>query len=468
MGGRLADRTLSDLGRALRSGEISAVELFEQAREAHEEFGAALCAYRLWDEEHARDQANAADAALGRGVDLGPLHGIPVSVKDLYGVSHLDTFAGSPKALPEKWSIEGPVMRAVHNQGAVVTGKTHMVEFAFGGLGTNAHWPVPRNPWDKQEYRVSGGSSSGAGVSLIQGSAMVALGTDTAGSVRVPASMTGTVGLKITAGRWPIEGIVPLSPTLDTPGILTRSVADAALVFESIEAAIGKRELRPIPELPDMAGVRIGIAEHHYWESCPDDITGPLRVAIGELEQAGAKIVSLDLPQTDEAYALFRQGSVVSSELNDFLTHELPEWRDNLDANIAFRLSSALDLASDEIIKRRSQMAELTASMAAAMNQIDVLVSPTVPVTAPLLSEVQDPKAYSAKNLLALSNTCIANILGLCAITMPVALDGKGIPIGLQIMAVGGAEDRLLATALLFENKLGMSKDRLGKPPLGA
>jgi aspartyl-tRNA(Asn)/glutamyl-tRNA(Gln) amidotransferase subunit A len=468
MGGRLADRTLSDLSRALRSGDVSALELFEQAREAHEKFGATLCAYRLWDENHARDRAREADAALGKGVDLGPLHGIPVSVKDLYGVSHLDTFAGSPKALPKKWSSEGPVIRAVHNQGAVVTGKTHMVEFAFGGLGTNAHWPVPRNPWDDQDYRVSGGSSSGAGVSLIEGSAKVALGTDTAGSVRVPASMTGTVGLKITAGRWPIKGIVPLSPALDTPGILTRSVADAALVFESIDAAIGKRELRPIPELPDMGGVRIGIAEHHYWENCPDDITGPLRRAIGELEQAGAKIVSLDLPRTDEAYALFRQGSVVSSELNDFLTNELPEWHDVLDPNIAFRLSSALDLASDEIGKRRSQMAKATASMAAAMDQIDVLVSPTVPVTAPLLSEVQDPKAYSAKNLLALSNTCIANILGLCAITMPVALDGKGIPIGLQIMAVGGAEDRLLTTALSFENKLGMAKDRLGKPPLGA
>lgn len=463
----LADRTLADLEQALRSGKTSAIELFEQACEAHKKFDASLCAYRLWDEDHARARAHEADAALAKGIDKGPLHGIPVSAKDLFGISHLDTFAGSPKALPEKWSSEGPVITALLGQQAVLTGKTHMVEFAFGGLGTNAHWPIPRNPWDAENHRVSGGSSSGAGVSLIEGSAFVALGSDTAGSVRVPASMTGTVGLKITADRWPLEGIVPLSPTFDTPGILTRSVADAALAYEAIDAGIGKRAPRPLPELPDMSDVRIGIAEHHFWDNCPDDISQPVRHAIGELEGAGATLINLDLPQTDEAYALFRQGSVVSSELDEFITNELPEWRGVLDPNIALRLSSALDLASDEIMKRRSQIAELTASMAASMAEIDVLVSPTVPVTAPLLSEVQDPKAYSANNLQALSNTCIGNILGLCAITMPVALDEKGIPIGLQLMAPGGTEDRLLATAMAFENKLGIAKDRLGRPPLG-
>jgi aspartyl-tRNA(Asn)/glutamyl-tRNA(Gln) amidotransferase subunit A len=467
MSERLAQRTLADLGQALRSGKTSAIELFEQACEAHEKFDAALCAYRLWDEDHARLKAHEADAALAKGIDSGPLHGIPVSAKDLFGISHLDTFAGSPKALPEKWSSEGPVIKAVLGQQAVLTGKTHMVEFAFGGLGTNAHWSIPRNPWDSENHRVSGGSSSGAGVSLIEGSAFIALGSDTAGSVRVPASMTGTVGLKITAGRWPLEGIVPLSPTFDTPGILTRSVADTAFAYEAIDAAIGNRDLRPMSELPDMSNLRIGIAEHHFWDNCPDDISQPVRHAIGELEGAGARLINLDLPQTDKAYALFRQGSVVSSELDEFITNELPEWRDILDPNIALRLSSALDLASDEIMKRRSQIDELTASMAASMVEIDVLVSPTVPVTPPLLSEVQDPKAYSANNLQALSNTCIGNILGLCAITMPVALDGKGIPVGLQIMAAGGAEDRLLATAMTFENKLGMAIDRLGRPPLG-
>ena len=220
--------------------------------------------------------------------------------------SRPDTFAGSPRALPETWNTEGPVIKELANQGAVLTGKTHMVEFAFGGLGTNTHWPVPRNPWDAHAHRVPGGSSSGAGVSLIEGSALVALGTDTAGSVRVPASVTGTVGLKITAGRWPIGGIVPLSPTFDTPGVLTRSVADAALVFEVIDAHCAARASRPAVKAAEMHGVRIGMIEDHFWDGCVEDIAGPVRQALGDLEKAGAKIVAMDLPDLDEVYALFR------------------------------------------------------------------------------------------------------------------------------------------------------------------
>ena len=139
------------------------------------------------------------------------------------------------------------------------------------------------------------------------GSALVALGTDTAGSVRVPASVTGTVGLKITAGRWPIDGIVPLSPTFDTPGVLTRSVADAALVFEVIDAHCDGRASRPFVNAAEMQSVSIGIVEDHFWEECADDIAGPVREALGDLEKRGAKIVSMDLPGLDETYARFRQ-----------------------------------------------------------------------------------------------------------------------------------------------------------------
>jgi aspartyl-tRNA(Asn)/glutamyl-tRNA(Gln) amidotransferase subunit A len=341
-----------------------------------------------------------------------------------------------------------------------------MVEFAFGGLGKNVHWPVPRNPWDANAHRVCGGSSSGAGVSLMEGSALVALGTDTAGSVRVPASVTGTVGLKVTAGRWPIDGIVPLSPTFDTPGVLTRSVADAALVFEVIDAHCAGRSSRPAASAADMRSVRIGVVEHHFWEDCADDIAGPVREALAELEKAGAKIVAMDWPDLDEAYALFRQGSVVSSEFRAFLESQLPEWIETLDPNVSFRMSSALGLDDEEIIRRRGALANLAASTAQTMKNIDVVITPTVPLTPPLLADIAEPKAYSAANLQTLKNTCIANLLGLCAITMPVALDGKGMPVGLQCMAAGGADERLLAIALAFERQFGTARERLGKPPL--
>ena len=460
------DKPLADIGRALRSGKCSALDLFEEARAAHEKFGGPLSAYRIWNENNARALAENADAAFRDGRDLGPLQGIPVSVKDLFGVSHLDIFAGSPKALPDKWTREGPIIEALRNQGSVLTGKTHMVEFAFGGVGTNVHWPMPLNPWDAQNNRVAGGSSSGAGVSLMEGSALLALGSDTGGSVRVPASVTGTVGLKITAERWPLDGIVPLSPTLDTPGILTRSVADAALAFEVIDAHCARRTPRPIATPADMSSIRIGVTERHFWHDCPDDISQPVRDTIREFEKAGATVVTLDLPETEEAYALFRNASVVSSEFLAFLANELPGWADTLGPNVAARASGAMDLESEELMKRRKRMGELTASAAAAMADIDVLVSPTVPITAPMLDEVSNPKDYSVANMLCLRNTSISNLLCQCAITLPLVLDSKGIPAGLQCMAVGGAEDRLLGVALAFERQLGTGPERLGKSPL--
>lgn len=462
------EKSVSDIGKALRAGEISALDLFDAMRDAHGTHGDTLSAYRVWDEDRARDQAATADAAFRAGRDRGPLQGIPVSVKDLFGVSYLDTFAGSPTALPDAWSNEGPVIRAILEQNAVVTGKTHMVEFAFGGLGTNAHWPVPRNPWDAKHHRIAGGSSSGAGVSLIEGSALVALGSDTAGSVRIPASVTGTVGLKVTAGRWPLDGIVPLSPTLDTPGVLTRNVADAALSFEVIDAYCAGRPIGSPVGAADLSGVRVGLCERHFFSDCPSDIAAPVRQALGELEHAGILLEEFNLPEVEEAFAIFRMGSVVSSELRAFVETELPDWIETLDPNVAFRLTSAIELESPEIASRRVRMAELVKSANARLRDVDVLVSPTVPLTAPKLEDVSEPKAYSAANLAALSNTCIANLLGLCAITLPVGLDNAGIPVGLQCMAKAGQEKELLSITLAFERVLGTPRQRLGQPPLGA
>ena len=462
-----SEKSVSEIGRALRAGKVSALDLFDKVCAAHKAYGDTLCAYRVWDEDRARSQAEAADKAFRAGRDQGPLQGIPVSVKDLFGVSYLDTFAGSPTMLPDAWSAEGPVVRAILEQSAVVTGKTHMVEFAFGGLGTNAHWPIPRNPWDAKSHRIAGGSSSGAGVSLIEGSALIALGSDTAGSVRVPASVTGTVGLKVTAGRWPLDGIVPLSPTLDTPGVLTRNVSDAALSFEVIDAHCAGRPAGTPVEAADMSSVRVGICESHFFADCPADISGPVRRALGELEHAGALLDEFNFPEVEEAYAIFRMGSVVSSELRAFVEAELPGWIETLDPNVSFRLMSAIELEGDEIASRRVRMAELVKSANARLTEVDVLVSPTVPLTAPKLEDVAEPKAYSAANLATLSNTCIGNLLGLCAITLPVGLDDAGIPIGLQCMAGAGQEEKLLSIALAFERSLGTSRQRLGKPPLG-
>ena len=226
---------LSGIANALRSDNLSATELTEHCIGRRND---ALHAYKSWRPEVAMDMATLADQAFADQRDLGALQGIPISLKDLYAVREMEIYAGSRRLLPDAFQREGPLVEKLRQQRAVFTGKTHTVEFAFDGLGVNSHWGTPRNPWDTAVHRVPGGSSSGAGVSLIEGSAILAFGSDTAGSVRIPASLTGTVGLKTTHGRWPLAGICPLSPTLDTSGLLARTATDMLFAFAAIDPQI--------------------------------------------------------------------------------------------------------------------------------------------------------------------------------------------------------------------------------------
>ena len=185
---------IAEIAVLLGEGKLKARALAEEAIANHERLGGKLMAYSQWAPEHARQCADAADAAFAVGSRAGPLQGIPTSIKDLFAVSGFPTYAGSPKRLPRKFEIDGPVVAALRRQLATVMGKTHMVEFAFGGTGQNAHYGSPYNPWDATAHRSPGGSSSGAGVSLCEGSALLAFGSDTAASVRLPAgAITSTI-----------------------------------------------------------------------------------------------------------------------------------------------------------------------------------------------------------------------------------------------------------------------------------
>src|SRR4029079_12139114 len=287
----LLDRSLRDLARSLRAGEFRATDLLREATENLEASESRLGAYKTRTRELAAAAANAADAAFRAGRDLGLLQGIPCSVKDLYGVPGVPIFAGSSLELPAQWQSAGPVVRTLLDQSAVILGKTHTVEFAFGAIGLNYRW-TPRNPWDPKEHRTPGGSTQGAGVALCQGSAVISLGTDTSGSVRIPATVTGNVGYKPTIGRWSVEGIVPLSPYLDTPGILARTVDDAWVAAREVDRGHGR--LGPGP-LPPSGGVRddilrIGIPHELFWDDCDAGIEEGVRAALAELERKGHRL----------------------------------------------------------------------------------------------------------------------------------------------------------------------------------
>ena len=457
--------SLFELYTAFRNGNLTAGDLTEQAIAKH---NSTLGAYKYWQPQDARSAAARADASFSAGEDHGLLQGIPVSVKDLYNVDGLQTFAGSPVSVPDTLMAQGPVITGLDEQQAVFIGKTHTVEFAFGGLGVNNHWGTPRNPWDSTAYRVPGGSSSGAGVSLQEGTALLALGSDTAGSVRIPASMTGNVGLKTSFGRWSLEGIFPLSPTLDTAGILTRTVADAVFSFAAMDPEHQGRALKFVDQASHCTtgDFVIGRGESVLWEECDSGIVESVETALDELSQKGVRVTDARLPEVGDAIELLKAGNVTAAEIHEFLSSKMPEWLEMLDPLVSQRILGGASMSATEYLKRRRHINQLQLSANARFESNDVIVSPTVPITPPKLDDVQQVDRYRPLNLMSLRNTCSGNTLGLCSLTLPVGLDTAGLPVGLQIMARHGAEEKLLAIALCIEKVIGTSKDRLGTPAI--
>ena len=459
-------RPIAEIAVLLGEGKLKARALAEAVIANHERFGGKLMAYSQWAPAHARQCADAADAAFAVGSRAGPLQGIPTSIKDLFAVSGFPTYAGSPKRLPPKFEIDGPVVAALRRQLATVMGKTHMVEFAFGGTGHNAHYGTPYNPSDAAAHRSPGGSSSGAGVSLCEGSALLAFGSDTAASVRLPAAMTGNAGLKITKDRWSTEGIVPLSFTFDTPGILTRSMADAAFAFAALDPHLGDSFafLRQVPQR--VGGIRIGIADSWFWEDCENGIADIVRAAIEKLAGAGAVLKEQPLPEAREAYAVFSEGGVSAIELRAFLDRELPDWLATIDPVNAPALKNAENLSAREYLTRRLRLLDAAKSAAAHFDDVDVIATPTVMFTPHVLAEETGAEKFWARNRKIVHNLVPVNYLTLCAATLPVGLDCIGMPVGLQLIAKGGDDERLVAIACAAERVLGTPRDILGVPPM--
>ena len=461
-------RTLVEIARDLRERRLTARELIEGAITRHERFGERLHAYSLWAPEQARAVADAADAAFAAGVSVGPLQGMPVSLKDLFAAAGYPCFAGSSRRLPaDPWERDGPLVTTLRRQLGVIMGKTHMVEFAFGGTGQNSHYGAPYNPWDAIAHRSVGGSSSGAGVSLLEGSALLAFGSDTAGSVRIPACMTGNAGLKVTLGRWSAEGVVPLSCTFDTPGLLARSVSDLAYGFAALDPA----DIDPVRFIAqagtrDLTGVRIGVGDPFLWRDCDPGIAETVQEAVDILVRAGAVACDFTLPEAEAAYGVFLDGGLSAIELRSFLDRELPEWLDQLDPVIAPAVRNAENLSAREYLARVSRLSNLARAAAPRLDRVDVIASPTLCLTPPLMSEVADADSHLRINRRIVRNTVAVNYLGLCAITMPVGRDRAGMPVGLQLTAPAHAEEKLLTIALAAEQVLGTGADRLGTPPL--
>lgn len=462
--------SLDRLASALRAGALRATEVVEAALARHERLGPRLHAYKLFDAEAALAAARAADERLAADDDPPPLTGIPISVKDLYGVDGLPTFAGTTRALPERWSRDAWLVRRLRDAGAIIVGKTHMVEMAFGGVGLNPSWETPRNPWDAGTHRIPGGSSSGAGVSLWEGSALVALGSDTGGSIRIPAALTGTVGQRTTKGRWPTTGVVPLSPTFDTVGALTRTVEDSAYFFGCVDPDRGN-PMALLAELARtrLAETRIAVPVCEIQKACQPDIGDVLHGALGELGSAGARLSEVDGRLLDQAFDLsLGGGTIAATECRQFLQSELPGWLETLHPIVGDRVARAVSTLDPLYEHGIAEQKRLASEAHRLFEHADVLAMPANLITPPAVSGVDDQgglERYLALNRTILRPTYPVSVLGLTAISVPVGLDGCAMPVGLQLVAPGGRDEELLGVALAVERELGSAAQRLGTPP---
>ncbi|MFB0491069.1 aspartyl-tRNA(Asn)/glutamyl-tRNA(Gln) amidotransferase subunit A [Methylobacterium sp. OAE515] len=402
---------------------------------------------RLYPAE-ARAAADAADARCRDGISLGPLDGAMVSIKDLFDVAGETTRAGSillADAAPAR--ADAPVVARLRRAGAVILAKTNMSEFAFSGLGLNPHFGTPGNAADPA--RIPGGSSSGAGVSVGQGTSDIAIGSDTGGSVRIPASLNGVVGFKPTARRVPLDGAFPLSFSLDSLGPLARTVADCA----AADAVMAGEEPVPV-EAFAVAGLRIGVPRGLLFTETEPLVAEAFERVLALLSRSGARIV--DHPVDDLLAAMdaaLPDGSIAAIEAAAIHADWLDSEASRYDRRVHRRIVAGRIATAAGYIRTMRRRAELIAAFDRRLAPLDVLVLPATATTAPLIAPLEaDDAVFLAANRLMLRNTAFGNFFDLTGLSLPML--GLSRPAGLMLLARHGQDRRLLAIGAGIEAAL--------------
>ena len=387
----------------------------------------------------ARAAADASDARATRDASLGPLDGAIVSIKDLFDVAGEPTRAGS-KVLAEEAApaaADALIVARLRQAGAVIVAKTNMTEFAFSGIGANPHFGTPGNPHDRA--RVPGGSSAGAPVAVGDGMCEIAIGTDTGGSVRIPAALCGLVGFKPSRQRVPTDGAFPLSKTLDSIGPIARTVADCAKA-DAIMAGERFAPLEPIA----LGGLKFGLPEGLLLERLDDIVAAAFKAAVARLDGSGARISHESLPLLDDWAAVNERGGVIPPEACAVHRDRLRRRGAEIDPNVRIRIERGCAVSEANFAEILHERRRLVAAMEARLAGLDVLVMPTSTIVAPAIAEVEDPKVFAVRNAAVLRNTSMVNFFDLCAISLPLP---ARLPVGLMLVARNGQDLRLLRIA---------------------
>jgi aspartyl-tRNA(Asn)/glutamyl-tRNA(Gln) amidotransferase subunit A len=433
--------TIGQLAADLAAGRTTSRTLTEEALDRiGDAKGEGKRAFIKVYKTQALAAADASDELRKAGIVASPLSGIPVSIKNLCNVAGEITLSGS-RALDDAPPAEedAPVVARLRAAGAVIVGSTNMSEFAFSGVGFNPHYGTPGNPADRK--RVPGGSSSGAAVSVADRMAVAALGTDTGGSVRIPAAVCGIVGFKPTARRVPIDGVVPLSTSLDSIGPLANSVECCAIVD-----AVFAGEPIEVPEAVHLAGLRFAVPRHFVMDDLHPVVAKAFERALKTLTAKGAKVEEIDLPQLDELPAINAKGGFAASEAYAWHKELIARRGGDYDPLVAPRIRRGAEMSAADYIELLGKRADLQKRVAAVTANYDAVAMPTCAIVAPTLDEVATPEGFTRKNMLLLRNTTVGNFLDRCSISLPCHEAGE-LPVGFMLMGEAMADKRLLAMA---------------------
>ena len=397
--------------------------------------------------ESARAAADAQDQLRKAGYVASPLAGLPVSIKDLFDVAGDVTLAGS-KALDDRppATRDAPVVARLRASGAILIGRTNMTEFAFSGVGINPHYGTPGNPCDRR--LIPGGSSSGAAVSVGDAQAIVAIGSDTGGSVRIPAALCGLVGFKPTQRRIPRDGVIPLSTTLDSIGPLGNSVACCATA-DAIMAGEPPVTPRPAP----VAGLRLGVPQSYVLDGLAPEVASAFAAACTVLSRAGARLVDLPLAELNELPAINAGGGFAPIEAYAWHQPLMARRGADYDPRVRTRIERAGGMNAVDYINLCAARESLIARVAAHTVDFDALLMPTVAITAPPIAAFERDDDYRHLNAAILRIPSVINFLDRCAITLPIQPPDTP-PVGLMVVGEHGADRRLLAIARGLEAAL--------------
>jgi aspartyl-tRNA(Asn)/glutamyl-tRNA(Gln) amidotransferase subunit A len=447
--------TLTDVREAIECGASSAAEITEAALARIARDNDKLHAFVVLDEERARTDALHIDALRKRGVKLGPLAGAPVGVKDIIDVAGHPTRAGSlTRAGAATAASDAPVVQRLRAAGAIIIGKTHTVEYAFGGWGTNETVGTPRNPRDVRQARVPGGSSSGSGVAVAAGLCVAALGSDTGGSIRLPASFCGIVGLKTTAGLVDKRGVLPLTPMLDTIGPMTNSVADAAALLSVLAPAqdartpAWSRRLEALAggRVAGVAGLRIGIIAN-LGVALHADTARVFAQTCARLEALGAIVTEIELSETLRDLAA-PCAELLAIDAYRFYGHFAEADPSLLGAPVRRRILAGRDVSAHRLMGYFDHREEKKREFALLFDRFDAIVTPTTPLPAPVIAE-------NDENVPPSFLTRWVNYLDLAALSLPMGATQDGLPIGMQIAVAGFREPGALEIGAALEADRG-------------